>query len=164
MHFDGSKLLNGSGAGVLLQSPTSDKLHYVMHIHFEATNNMAEYEALIHGLRVAKDIGIKHIVCCGDFDLVAQQVAGSWNAWNPMMAAYRDEVDEIAKSFLGYEVKYVPREQNKTDDLLSKLGSGRKRIPPGVFLEHLREPSVTGEDIDNPDRVDSFIHMVTKVP
>src|SRR3954462_904168 len=105
MHFDGSKLLNGSEAGVLLQSPTGDKLHYVLQIHFEATNNMAEYEALIHGLRVANDIGIKRIVCCGDSDLVAQQVAGSWNARNPMMAAYRDEVDEIAKSFLGYEVK-----------------------------------------------------------
>ncbi len=132
MHFDGSKLLNGSGAGVLLQTPTGEKLHYVLHgskilngsgagvllqlptgeklhyvlqIHFEATNNMAEYEALIHGLRVAKDIGIKYVVCCGDSDLVAQQVAGTWNARNPMMAAYRDEVDEIAKSFLGYEVK-----------------------------------------------------------
>ena len=77
MHFDGSKLLNGSGAGVLLQSPTGDKLHYVLQIHFGATNNMAEYEALIHGLRVAKDIGIKSIVCCGDSDLVAQQVAGT---------------------------------------------------------------------------------------
>ena len=71
MHFNGSKLLNGSGDGVLLQSPTGDKLHYVLQIHFEATNNMAEYEALIHGLRVAKDIGIKRIVCCGDSDLVA---------------------------------------------------------------------------------------------
>src|SRR3954464_3155080 len=133
-------------------------------MHFKATNNMAEYEALIHGLRVAKDIGIKHIVCCGDFDLVAKQVDGTWNERNPMMAAYRDEVDEIAKSFLGYEVKYVPREQNVATDLLSKLGLGRKRIPPGVFLEHLRTPSVKGADIDKPDRVDSFVHVVAKVP
>ena len=63
---------------------------------------MAEYEALIHGLGVAKDIGIKRIVCCGYSDLVAQQVAGTWNVRNPMMAAYRDEVDEIAKFFDGY--------------------------------------------------------------
>ena len=81
-----------------------------------------------------------------------------------MMAAYRDEVDEIAKSYLGYEVKYVPSKQNEAADLLSKLGSGCKRIPPGVFLEHLRTPSVKGADIDNPDRVDSFVHTVTKVP
>src|SRR3954464_9671886 len=164
MHFDRSKLLNGSGAGVLLQSPTGEKLHYVLQIHFEATNNMAEYEALIHGLRVAKDIGFKCIVCCGDSDLVAQQVAGTWNARNPMMAAYGEEVDKIAKSFLGYEVKYVPREQNDAADLLSKLGSGRKKIPPGVFLEHLRTPSVKGADTKNPNRVDCFIHAVTKVP
>src|SRR4051812_35017789 len=100
MHFYESKLLNGSGAGVLLQSPTGDKLYYILQIHFEVTNNMAEYEALIH-VRVAKDIGIKRIVCCGYSDLVAQQVADTWNARNPMMVAYRDEVDEIAKSFLG---------------------------------------------------------------
>src|SRR4051812_41738564 len=125
---------------------------------------MAEYEALIHELCVAKDIGIKRIVCCKDSDLVAQQVAGTWNARNPMMAAYRDKVDEIAKSFLGYEVKYVPRKVNKADDLLSKIGSGRKRILPGVFLEHLRTPSMKGADIDNPDRADSFVNMVTRVP
>src|SRR4051812_10090206 len=113
MHFDGSKLLNGSGAGVLLQSPTRDKLRYVLQIHFEATNNMAEYEALIHGLPVAKDIGMKRIVCCGDSDLVAQQVAGTWNALYQAEAGLRDEVDEITKSFLGNEVKYVPRKQNE---------------------------------------------------
>ena len=58
------------------------------------------------------------------------------------MAAYRDEVDEIAKSFIGYEVKYVPRDDNMAVDTLSKMGSGRKPVAPGVLLEHLRVPSV----------------------
>ncbi|KAK1699282.1 hypothetical protein QYE76_015979 [Lolium multiflorum] len=80
MHFDGSKQHQGSGAGVTLKSPTGEELQYVLQIHFEATNNMAEYEALLHGLRIAKEIGIKHIICCGDSDLVAQQEANS--AWN----------------------------------------------------------------------------------
>ncbi|KAK1585292.1 hypothetical protein QYE76_008124, partial [Lolium multiflorum] len=124
MHFDGSKQHQGSGAGVTLKSPTGEELQYVLQIHFEATNNMAEYEALLHGLRIAKEIGIKHIICCGDSDLVAQQVAGTWNARNSIMAAYRDEVDEIAKCFLGYEVKYVRRDDNTAADMLSKLGSG----------------------------------------
>ncbi|KAK1611959.1 hypothetical protein QYE76_035632 [Lolium multiflorum] len=52
------------------------------------------------------------------------------NARNSVMAAYRDEVDEIAKCFLGYEVKYVRRDDNTAADMLSKLGSGRKQIPP----------------------------------
>ncbi|KAK1648507.1 hypothetical protein QYE76_066312 [Lolium multiflorum] len=120
-------------------------------LRFTATNNMAEYEALLHGLRIAKEIGIKHIICCGDSDLVAQQVAGTWNARNSVMAAYRDEVDEIAKCFLGYEVKYVRRDDNTAADMLSKLGSGRKPIPPGIFLEHLRVPSVKGANPENPD-------------
>ena len=68
------------------------------------------------------------------------------------MAAYRDEVDEMAKCFLGYEVKYVRRDDNTAADMLSKLGSGRKPIPPGIFLEHLRVPSVKGADPENPER------------
>ena len=80
------------------------------------------------------------------------------------MAAYRDKVDEIAKFFKGYKVKYVKREENEAADLLSKLGSGHKPIPPGVFLEHLRTPTVKGADPENPEIVDSFVHTVTKVP
>jgi ribonuclease HI len=71
MHFDGSKQHQGSGDGLTLKSLTGEELQYVLHIHFEATNNMAEYEALLHGLRIAKEIGIKHIICGGDSDLVA---------------------------------------------------------------------------------------------
>src|SRR3954468_19138890 len=77
---------------------------------------------------IAKEIRIKHLICCGDSDLVAQQVAGTWKAKNSFMEAYRDEVDEIAKCFLGYEVKYIPRDDNTVEDMLSKLGSGRKPI------------------------------------
>ena len=113
---------------------------------------MAEYEALLHGLCITKEIGIKHIICCGDSNLVAQQVAGTWNARNSVMAAYRDEVDEMAKCFLGYEVKYVRRDDNTAVDMLSKVGSSRKPIPPGIFLEHLRVPSVKGADLENPER------------
>jgi ribonuclease HI len=71
MHFDGSKLLYASGAGVTLKSPKGDELSYVLQIHFPTTNNIVEYEALVHGLRVAKEIDVRHIMCCGDSDLVA---------------------------------------------------------------------------------------------
>ncbi|KAK1662826.1 hypothetical protein QYE76_050985 [Lolium multiflorum] len=150
MHFDGSKHHQGSGVGVTLKSPTREELQDAR-IHFEATNNMEEYKALLHRLRIAKEIGIKHIICCGDSDLVAQQVAGTWNARNSVMAAYRDEVDEISKCFLGYEVKYVRRDENTAADMLSKLGFGRKPISPGIFLEQLRTPSVKGANLANPD-------------
>ncbi|KAK1667096.1 hypothetical protein QYE76_055255 [Lolium multiflorum] len=74
--------------------PSTFNVLLVLLIHFEDTNNMAKYEALLHGLR---EIEIKHIICCGDSDLVAQQVVETWNARNSVIAAYKDEVDEIAK-------------------------------------------------------------------
>src|SRR3954462_11828443 len=58
MHFDGSKMRNGLGAGIVLTSPKNDKLHYVLQIHFAASKNVAEYEALVHGVKLAKEIGI----------------------------------------------------------------------------------------------------------
>ena len=72
MHFDGSKMHTGLGAGIVLTSPKGDKLRYTLQIHFAASNNVAEYEALIHGLRLAKEIGIRRILCYGDSDLVVQ--------------------------------------------------------------------------------------------
>jgi hypothetical protein len=99
-------------------------------------------------------------MCCGDSDLVAQQVAGTYKAQNEVMAAYRYEVDEMAKSFLGYDIKHVRREDNMAADTLSKLGSSRKVVPPGVFLEHLHVPSVKMVDPDNPDLASSPVMVV----
>jgi hypothetical protein len=53
MNFDGTKMLGGLGSGVVLTSPKGDKLHYVLQIHFNASNNVTEYEALVHGLKLA---------------------------------------------------------------------------------------------------------------
>jgi ribonuclease HI len=70
MHFDDSKMRTALGAGIILVSPKGDKLKYTLQIHFAASNNVAEYEALVHGLRLAKEIGIRRILCYGDSDLV----------------------------------------------------------------------------------------------
>ena len=53
MFFDVSKMIHGAGAGVVLVLPRKDKMRYVLQIHFPATNNEAEYEALLYGLRIA---------------------------------------------------------------------------------------------------------------
>jgi ribonuclease HI len=63
-------------AGIVLTSPKGDKMHYVLQIHFTASNNVAEYEALVHGLKLANEIGIWRILCFGDSDLVLHKVSG----------------------------------------------------------------------------------------
>ena len=76
---------------------------------FPCTNNAAEYEALLHGLRMAKEMNLSRVRCFGDSDLVAQQVSGTWDSKDPLMAAYRREVDAIAGHFKGYQVEHVDR-------------------------------------------------------
>ena len=69
---------------------------------FPCANNAAEYEALLHGLRMAKEMNLSQVRCFGDSDLVAQQVSGKWDSKDPLMAAYLREVDAIAGHFKGY--------------------------------------------------------------
>jgi dsDNA-binding SOS-regulon protein len=59
MYFDSSLNLEGTGAGILFISPQGDHLKYVLQIHYKASNNGAEYEDLIHGLRIVVSLGIK---------------------------------------------------------------------------------------------------------
>jgi len=74
MYLDGSLKVAGGGAGVLFISPTGEKLKYVLQILFEVSNNEAEYEALLHGLRLAISLEIKRLLVFGDSKLVIQQV------------------------------------------------------------------------------------------
>src|SRR3954471_17567907 len=135
MHFDGSQQLQGSGAGVVLTSPTGEKFCYVLQLQFICTNNAAEYEGLLHGLRLDCEMGINRIQCYGDFDLVSQQVSGTWDSKDPMMEAYRREVDRQADLHGDYQVDHVDRRKNEAADVLSRLGSQRKPVPPNVFLD-----------------------------
>jgi ribonuclease HI len=130
------------GAGIVLTSPKGDWLEYVLQIYFTASNNVAEYEALIHGLRLAKEIGIRRILCFGDSDLVVQQVSGDWDAKDANMAAYRFFVQQFCACFEGSEFHHIPCSSNKAADSLAKTGSTRQAIPPDVSLEHLQKPSM----------------------
>ena len=90
------------GLEFVLASPLGDKFCYVLRLTFPCTNNAAEYEALLHGLRMAKEMSLSRVWCFGDSDLVAQQVSGKWDSKDPLMAACRREVDAIAGHFKGY--------------------------------------------------------------
>src|SRR5213075_2785667 len=74
MYFDGSLMIDGMGAGIVLISLSGERLKYVLQIHFPASNNAAEYEALLHGLRIAISLGIRCLAVRGDSELVVNQV------------------------------------------------------------------------------------------
>src|SRR4051812_36107699 len=122
MHFDGSKMLAGLGAGVVLTSPTGDTVQYVLQILYTNSNNAAEYEARLHGLRVAVSMGIRRLEVCGDLNLAISQINGDFDAKDPKMAAYRNAVLRMSVWFEGLEFHHVARENNQAADILARIG------------------------------------------
>jgi ribonuclease HI len=125
MYFDGSLKLDGGGGGVLLISPRGEQLKYVLQILWDESNNEAEYEALLHGLRLVISLGIKRLLAYSDSLLVVQQVNKEWDCNKETMDAYVQEVRKLENKFSGSEVHHVLQEHNVGADILSKLGSTR---------------------------------------
>jgi ribonuclease HI len=122
MYFDGSLKLSGGGVGVLFISLRGEQLKYVLQILFEVSNNKAEYEALLHGQRVAISLGIKQLLVYGNSLLVVQQVNKEWDINKDTMDAYIMEIRKLEKKFSGLEIHHLVRDNNVGADVLSKLG------------------------------------------
>jgi ribonuclease HI len=143
MYFDGSKRVEGAGAGVVLISPQGDKLKYVLRMSFpQASNNEAEYETLLHGMRMAKAYGTTRLKIYGDSNLVVQQVMNRCDAVNDNMTAYRNLYYYLEGTFDRCEVSHVNRSSNEEADNLANIGSQCLPIPLGVFWEEIVEISI----------------------
>jgi ribonuclease HI len=164
MCFDGSLKLDGGGAGVLFISSRGEQLKYVFQILFEVSNNEAEYETLLHGLRLAISLGIKRLLVYGDSLLVVQQVNKEWDINKDNMDAYVMEICKLEKKFLGLEIHQVVRNNNVGTDVLSKLGSDRANVPPEVFIHELHHPSIRAPDsssiVQGPKEPDQEVLMI----
>ena len=88
MYFDGSVMAPGSGVGVVLISPDKSRLHYAICLHFLASNNIAEYKALINGLRITIELSSTRLYVRSDLELVVDQVMKDSSCKSPLMTAY----------------------------------------------------------------------------
>ena len=109
---------------MLLVAPFGEHLKYVVQMHFaseEATNNTAEYEGILAGLRIAAELGIKKLIIRGDSQLVVQV-----NKYyqSPLMEAYVEEVRRLEEHFDGLQTEHVPHAENSVADHLSKCVLG----------------------------------------
>src|SRR4051812_9779111 len=145
MHFNGSKMLAGLGAGVVLTSPTGDTVQYVLQILYTDSNNTPEYEALLHGLRMAVSMGIQRLEVRGDSNLAISQLNGDFDAKDPKMAAYRNAVLKMSARFEGLEFHHVVRENNQAADILAHIDAKRDPVPPNIFSDRLFKPSMIWE-------------------
>jgi ribonuclease HI len=151
MYFDGSLMKSGAGAGLLFISPLEKHVRYVIRLHFPASNNVAEYEALVNGLRITVELGVRRLNARGDSQLVIDQVMKNSHCRDRKMEAYCDEVWHLEDKFYGLELNHVARRYNETADELAKVASGRTTVPPDVFSRDIYQPSVKLDDAPEPE-------------
>lgn len=133
----------GSGADVVLESPEEHKLNCAVMLGFKASNNVAEYEALLVGLRLARELQVKQLVVSSDSQLVVNQVNGCFVARDKYMAAYLKLVMDFLPSLEKFKPVQVPHLENSHANTLSKLASSRdSELLDIVLIEHLAEPSI----------------------
>jgi len=112
MYFDGSLMKTGAGAGLLFISPLGVHMRYVIRIHFAVSNNVAEYEALVNGRKIAIELGVRHLDVRGDSQIVIDQVIKASNCHDPKIEAYCKEVHRLEDKFHGLELVHVARRYN----------------------------------------------------
>jgi ribonuclease HI len=145
LYFDGSVMKTEAGAGLLFISPLGEHMRYAVRLHTPAPNNMAEYEALFCGLKIAIETGIKRLDVRGDSQLVTDQVMKNASCHDDKMEAYYNAVQALEDKFYGIELNHVPRRYNEEADDLAKIASGRIILPPNVFTRDVTRPSVNLE-------------------
>jgi hypothetical protein len=106
---------------------------------------MAEYEALLCGLKIAIEIGIKRLDVRGDSQLVIDQVIKNASCHDDKMEAYCKAMRTLKDKFYGIELNHVPRRYNEEADELAKIASGWITVPPNVFTRDVAQPSVNLE-------------------
>ncbi|GJR53738.1 reverse transcriptase domain-containing protein [Tanacetum coccineum] len=137
---DGSSCVDGSRAGLIFTDPEGVEFTYALRFRFDATNNETEYEALISGISIAEQIGVKNLQVSVDSHLVANQVNGSYIAKELVMV---EKVKMVSDNFKKFSIKQVPRSENKKADALSKNASTSfPHLTKHVLVKELCEKSI----------------------
>ncbi|XP_022846413.1 uncharacterized protein LOC111369168 [Olea europaea var. sylvestris] len=137
-----------SGARVVLINPEGHKLNSTMRFGFKATNNVEEYEALLAGLRLAKEMQVKRLFISSDSQLVINQVNGNFLTKDKTMASYLKMVMNLIPSFEKFELTQIPCIENSHADALSKLTSSKDSEQLTVVpIKHLLLPSTEAPNV-----------------
>jgi ribonuclease HI len=166
MDFDGAMSKEGARAGVWLHNHRNRySENHSYKLNFQCTNNVAEYEALMLGLRLLKKVGAKQIMVRGDSELIIKKIKGEYAAKHPCLRAYRNVVLDALKCFNEVDLQVMPRGQNILADGLATSATSCK-IPfcqtlPYIFEVKCR-PTVPDnirywQVFGNDDQIEDFL-------
>ncbi|XP_074374125.1 uncharacterized protein LOC141714507 [Apium graveolens] len=133
LHVDGAVNNGGAGAGIVLVSLEGHHLMSTIHFKFYATNNDAEYEALINGLKIALEMGKRNLIARSDSELVVNQVNTEFQARGPRTELYLRCTQRLIGMFKEVRLECVPREKNSNADALAKMGSQQEAVLLGII-------------------------------
>ncbi|KAL8112855.1 hypothetical protein AgCh_020237 [Apium graveolens] len=141
LFVDGSSTTESSGAGLILISPEGFTIQQAITFAFKATNNQAEYETLISGLRLAKSLGIMKMIIYSDSQIVVKQTSGEYIVKDPKLAQYQAIVRDILETIPDITILYINREEISKADELSKLVQNTSDLTSSVYFEELKAPN-----------------------
>ena len=149
LFVDGATNAQGSGAGLILTSSEGIDIEYVLRFRFLASNNEAEYEAVIAGLNLAYSLEIDQFEVCSDSQLVVRQIEDTYDAKSVRMILYLKKVRDLLKTFVLVEVRHIPRVENSQVDALAKLATASQEdLSRSTPVEYLVEPSIDLYDVE----------------
>ncbi|GKV19151.1 hypothetical protein SLEP1_g29444 [Rubroshorea leprosula] len=149
LYVDEAASVEGSGAGAVLVGPDGFKSEHALRFKFQATNNAAEYEALIYGLKLASELKVQSIQVFSDSQLVVGQVNRSCDIRDPQLGRYASVVNRLKSRFASFQIDKIPRADNHRADELSKLASSQDINPQrSTIVEVLDAPSYTDVTVD----------------
>lgn len=148
LFVDGSSTNERSGAGIILRSPEGFIVQQALRFEFKATNNEAEYEALLAGVRLAQALQVRSLHAFSDSQLVVRQYSGEYETREDRMAEYAERLKLETKTFGRFVLENVDRGANGQADALSRLATAdSKELEGSVYLETLNQPSLTKNEV-----------------
>ncbi|XP_073277708.1 uncharacterized protein [Primulina huaijiensis] len=146
LKFDGSSTETAAGAGIVITSPRSVKTALSFNLGFPCTNNQAEYEALVIGLEILKDLGARELLISGHSQLVLKQLSGEFKCTSLSLAPYYTAASQLLDDFEEVSLIQVPRQENWEADELAQVTSGLKISPELthrlVLIQKKNHPSI----------------------
>ncbi|VFQ67186.1 unnamed protein product [Cuscuta campestris] len=140
---DGSLAAKACGGGVVIQSPEGFRSYHTVKFQFKVSNNEAEYEALLSGLRIILNLKAKYVRIRCDSGLVVSQIKGEFDTKEERMRLYKEAALELLKILKGYELVQILRAENTEADALSKLSNDSpEHISNMAHVEDLGSPSI----------------------
>ena len=146
VYVDGALSQKGSGVGLVLMSPEKVVIEKSLRLNFSATNNEAEYKALLVGMNMVQRMGGKSIKLFSDSRLVVGQVKGEFEAKDERMQGYLNQVKFLQLKFDSFNLLHIPRSGNAHADSLAMLATSlAQHLPRIILVEDLYKPTETRE-------------------